>query len=550
LDLKAIARLRRFKDIVLTLFRYGLDDVVDRLELPGKRILAKIHPDVEEMTTWERIRRTLEDLGPTFVKCGQLLSLRPDLIPMPLVLELRKLQDDVPPVRFELIRPMIERELERPLGEVFFHFDSKPMAAASLAQVHRAMLKEGREVVAVKVQRPGVRGVVEKDLMILETIGGQLHRRMEAIRPYDLPAIVSEIKRSLFQELDFTREARHMKIARQNLSQMPEIRVPKVYGDYSTEQVLTMELIQGTRLKEAELKDPMERHRVATLLIRFTLIQVLVYGFFHADPHPGNILLLDSGKVCILDWGMVGRLPRESRYALTELIQAVVEKDAERISWLLSQFVTMEGAPDLRALQRDILDIIDSFHGVPLSQIHVGHLLMDVTSVLQNYRIRPPADMALMAKALMTAEGTARELYPELDVVSEAEPLVKQVIGERWQPHAIWDSLKRSFWRFALLQRNIPTRLEHIVETIDKGELTIRFRHENLDGLRKTLESITNRITFGIIIAALIIGSSMIITTGVKPLLFGLPALGVIGYLVSAVLGLWLIFNIIRKRKF
>ena len=549
MDVKAIARLKRFKDIVLTLFRYGLDDVVDRLDFPGKRILARIHPGVEEMTTWERIRRTLEDLGPTFVKFGQILSLRPDLIPRPLVLELRKLQDEVPPVPIELIKPVVERELERPLEDVFSHFDSRPMAAASLAQVHRAMLKEGRQVVAVKVQRPGIRDVVEKDLMILETIAGQLHRRMEATRLYDLPAIVSEIKKSLFQELDFSREARHMKIARLNLSDMAEIRIPKVYEAYSTEQVLTMELIQGTRLKEAELKDSQDRHRLATLIVRFTLIQILVHGFFHADPHPGNILLLDAGKVCFLDWGMVGRLPREARYALTELIQAVVEKDAEKVSWLLSQFVIMEGRPDSRALQRDILDIIDSFHGMPLAQINIGQLLMDVTSVLQHHRIRPPADMALMAKALMTAEGTARDLYPELDVVSEAEPLVKQVILERWQPHAVWDSLKRSFWRFMLLQKNMPTRLEHIVETIDKGDLSIRFRHENLEGLRKTLEGITNRLTFGIIIAALIIGSSMIITTGVKPFLFGFPALGVIGYLVSALLGLWLIFNIIRRRK-
>lgn len=549
MDIKTIARVGRFKDIVLTLFRYGLDDVVDRLELPGKKILARIHPGVEEMTTWERIRHTLEDLGPTFVKFGQILSLRPDLIPGPLVLELRKLQDQVPPVSFEAIKGVLEKELDRPLEEVFSHFDHQPMAAASLAQVHRAVLKEDRQVVAVKVQRPGIRSVVEKDLMILETIAGQLHRRMEPTRIYDLPGIVTEIKKTLFRELDFTREARHMKIARLNLAEMPEIRVPRVYDPYCTERVLTMELVQGTRLNNLDIEDPEERHRLASLGLRCTLRQILVHGFFHADPHPGNILLLDSGKLCLLDWGMVGRLPREARYALTELIQAVVEKDSERVVWLLSEFAQMARETDLRALQRDILDIIDSFHGVPLAKIRIGQLLMDATSVLQHHRIRPPADMALMAKAVMTAEGTARDLYPDLDVIAEAEPLLKQVAAERWQPREVWQSIRRALFRLALLQKNLPPRVERIIEAIDKGDLSIRFRHENLEGLRKTLESITNRLTFGIIIAALIIGSSMIITTGVRPLLFGFPALGVIGYLVSALLGLWLIFNIIRRRK-
>lgn len=271
MDIKTITHLVRFKDIIVALFKYGLDDVVERLDIPGKVLIERISRVDKKMSTWERIRHTLEDLGPTFIKFGQLMSLRPDLIPYPLILELRKLQDEVPPVNFSEIREMVENNLRRPIEDVFSSFDEESIAAASLAQVHKAVLREGNHLVAVKVQRPKIRRVIEMDLYIMDIIARQLTKRVEGTQIYDFPNLVKEIKIALRRELDFTREARNMKIFQGNFASTSEIHMPKLYDKYCTEQVLTMELLQGTKLKEMEMGALSERATLARRLLNFTL---------------------------------------------------------------------------------------------------------------------------------------------------------------------------------------------------------------------------------------------------------------------------------------
>jgi ubiquinone biosynthesis protein len=251
-----------------------------------------------------------------------------------------------------------------------------------------------------------------------------------------------------------------------------------------------------------------------------------------------------------MDWGMVGRLTRRTRYELIDLINAVVDKDSEKIKEILINLTQADGRAIPRVLERQILDILDIYHSLPIQELNLGQLLLDISTMLRENRLKLPVDLAIMIKALITAEGTAREIYPDLNVVEEAKPYVRRLAMERWNPKVVWSDLRRSISTLFNLQRELPQRLRQIVEKIDRGELNIRFQHANLGGLRSTLENITNRLTFAVIIGALIIGSSMIITTGVKPLLFGFPALGIIGYLVSGVLGLWLVINIIRSRKF
>ncbi len=550
MDLRAVMHLRRFKDIVVTLFRYGFDDVVERLDLPGKVLFEKIRKVDREMTTWQRIRSMLDDLGPTYIKFGQIMSLRPDLIPHPLILELRKLQDEVAPVDYEVVRELVEKNLQRPITEIFSNFEEKPLAAASLAQVHRAVLRDGRQEVAVKVQRPRIRHVIGTDLYLLEMIAKQLDDRMETAQTWDLPNLVQEVKKTLLRELDFTREARHMKICRNNLDESQKVYIPQVYESCSTERVLAMELVQGTKMKDLALDHQIDREVLAKEGLRLTVKQILEDGFFHADPHPGNLMILDDNILCLLDWGMVGRLTRRTRYELIDLINAVVDKDSERILMILINLTQADGSVISRRMEREILDILDIYHSLPIQELNLGQLLLDITTMLRENRLKVPGDLAIMIKALLTAEGTARQLYPELNVIAEAEPYVKRLALERWKPLVLWQDLRRNMYNFISLQRQLPRRLNQIIEKVDRGELNIRFQHENLGGIRSTLENITNRLTFGIIIAALIVASSMIITTGVKPLLFGFPALGIIGYLVSGVLGLWLVFNIIRSRKF
>jgi ubiquinone biosynthesis protein len=492
----------------------------------------------------------LVDLGPTYIKFGQIMSLRPDLIPRPLILELRKLQDEVAPVKYQEIQEVVEKSLQRSLSEIFSFFDDEPLAAASLAQVHRAVLRENNEVVAVKVQRPRIRQIIEPDLYILKLIAGQLHGRMEWSKIYDLPKLAEEVRKTLLRELDFTREARHMKICRNNFSEVEEVYIPRLYEPYCSEHVLTMELVEGIKMKELGDDDELDRELLARRGLRLTVKQVLEDGFFHADPHPGNVMILKDNVFCLMDWGMVGRLTRRTRYELIDLINGVVDKDSERIEEILLDLARADGSRPERSMEREILDILDIYHSLPIQNLNLGQLLLDITTMLRENNLRVPADLAVMIKALITAEGTARELYPELNVVEEAKPFVKQLAMERWKPQVLWRDLRRNFSTLFTLQKELPTRFRQIIEKIDRGELNIRFQHANLGGLRNTLENITNRLTLGIIIAALIVASSMIITTGVKPLLFGFPALGIIGYIVSGVLGLWLVVNIIRSRKF
>lgn len=550
MEVKAFMHVGRFKDIVLILLKYGFDDVVDRLDFPAKSLLERIHPIDTQMSTWERIRRALEDLGPTFVKFGQMLSLRPDLLPYALIIELRRLQDNVAPVPFDAIRQLVADNLKKPLEDVFIHFDQVPMAAASMAQVHRGVLRDTRQVVAVKVQRPHIRQIIAKDLYILEAIARELHERSEDLRIYTLPKLVRELKRTMFRELDFTLEARNIKIVAANFRDDPEVRMPAVFEAYCTRQMLTMELIRGTRLQDLVAAGTVDGKELARRGIRVIVKQILLDGFFHADPHPGNILVQENGVLCLLDWGMVGRLTRETRFQLIDLISAIVEKDSERVMEILIQLSQRTTVPNEAYLQREILDILDVYHSVSLKHLDLGQLLLELTGLLREHRLQLPTDLAVMIRALVTAEGTARQIYPDLNVVEEAEGYVKALAMERWKPAEIMRNLRRTLRHMGVLYRQLPMRVSQIVEKVERGELSVHFQHENLGDFRRSIENSSNRLTLGIIIAAMIIGSSMVITTGVEPFLFGFPAFGILGYMISGVLGLWLVFNIIRSRKY
>jgi len=549
-DLKTLTSLGRFKEIVVVLIKYGFEDLIDRLEIPGIKLIRKISRTDQGMGTFERIRHALEELGPTFVKFGQIMSLRPDLLPPGLIDELSRLQDDVAAVDITNIQEVVEKSTGRPLRETFSIFDAEPLAAASISQVHRAVIKKDGRIAAVKVQRPGIRSKMNTDLDILAFVAERLHERMEELRSFDLPNLVRLIKRMLLRELDFKREARNMKIASIYAGEDSEIRIPSVYESYCTERMLVMEHIQGTKLKNVEPGSLSDPESLAKQGLHAAIHQILEDGFFHADPHPGNVLITADERICLVDWGMTGRLSERDRQGLIYLLKSVLDKDSEAMVHALLRIGRTEGAIDQRALERELLDILDSHYAVPIKDMAIGQLLMEITELLRTYRLWLPPDLVIMMKALVTAEGTARHIYPDLNVVEEARGDISSLAIERFSPESIWRSLRFAFSQFLGIQREFPSRLESILTKADQGGLTVGFRHENLSGLRNTLDNITNRLTFGIIIAAMIIGSSMIITTGIGPLLFGFPALGVIGYLISGVIGLWLIFNIIRQKKY
>lgn len=550
MDFKTISRLNRFKDIIFILIKYGFGDVITRLDLQEKFLPLKIRrTSTARYSTWERIRMAVEELGPTFVKLGQLLSLRPDLVPAPLIHELSKLQDAVPAEDFKKIKKQIEESLDRPLQEVFSEFETQPLAAASLAQVHRAQLAVNQEVVAVKVQRPGIRTTINNDLNILAGLAKRVHERVESLQVYDLPLLVQEIRRLLEQELDFEKEGRNIRLAQANALDNPSLRLPRVFMDVSSPRLLVMELVQGRKLKDIQTIPDQEKILLARNGIQVSLKQILQDGFFHADPHPGNILILEQGKFCLLDWGMVGRLTPSTRFKLITLIEALVDKDSETVLNVLLALSSQDKTVQKEILHREIMDILDDFHSVPLKDLNLGHLLSDMTQIFQQHRIRLRSELAIMIKALVTSEGTARFLYPDLNIVAEAEPFVRELALQKYAPKNIWRHIKNNLSSFWQMQQEFPWQVNQILAKMERGELSIGFEHKKLEGLRQTMNHIANRLTLGLITAAMIIGSSMIITTGVEPLLFGYPALGLVGYLLSACVAVWLMIDILRKRK-
>lgn len=550
MDIKSLSNLGRFKDIVFILLKYGFEDLVDRLELPGRNA-ATARQVAAGLGSYERLRMAFEELGPTFVKMGQIMSLRPDLLPPGLIVELEKLQDDVTEVTFSKARKVIDDNLGSPLESVFPVFDPDPIAAASLSQVYRAALSLNGPAVAVKVQRPNIRHTMETDLNIFSAVARRIHQQFEEMRVYDLPELVRVTRRTLMRELDFQREARYLRIAKSNMAQQPGIYIPEVYEAHCTPQLLVMEFIEGKRLKQIALDAIGDRRLLARVGLRAGVKQIFEDGFFHADPHPGNLILMDDGRCCLVDWGMVGRLTIGDRYDLVDMIRAIADRDAQALlDIVLKVAVHKEDEINTRSLERELMEIIDLYATVPIKDLNLGNLLLDITETMREHSLGIRPDMATMIKAFITLEGVARWLHPQLDAISEAEPYIRRIAAKRHSPKSIWRSLNSTLADIFTMRGGLPRRLAKIVQKLEHGKLHIRFEHENLTGLQDTFHNVANRLTLGVIIGALIIGSSMIITTGVRPYLFGYPAFGIIGYTVSAVLGLWLVFNIIRSRNY
>ncbi|MEX1327027.1 MAG: AarF/UbiB family protein [Desulfobacterales bacterium] len=550
MDFSTFAKLSRFKDIISTLLKYGLDEAVQRLNFPGAKLIKRIHPVEREMGIYERIRCVLEDLGPTFVKFGQIMSLRPDLLPSELLFELSKLQDEVPPVETSKIRTVVEKSLGQSIENVFSVFDNEPIAAASISQVHRAVLRKEGSIVVAKVQRPGIRKKIQADLDILESVADRLHENSDDLRTYDLPNLVSVVRRNLIREIDFRIEAQNLRIAR-SFALQTDVYIPEVHHEYCSEQMLVMEYVQGEKIKDIDPGDEFDAQGLAKQGLNAAIKQILEDGFFNADPHPGNLLVTADMQLCIIDWGMVGHLTERDRYELIDLLKSVVDKDSDALVHVLLRLSKFDGEViEYRALERELLYILNTYFAVPIRDVNIGQLLMAIVTLLRNYHLHLPPDLVIMVKALVTAEGTARLVYPELDVVSEAKSYVSRLAEQRFKPENLWRSFQTTFSSIWTSQRDIPRQLLHILSKLESGELGLHFHLDKLERLVNTLENSSNRLTTGIIVAALIMGSSMIITTGVGPFIFGFPVLGVIGYLISTVMGLWLVITILRAKKY
>ncbi|MFO7913849.1 MAG: AarF/UbiB family protein [Desulfotignum sp.] len=463
MELKTLTNLGRLKDIAVVLVKYGFGDLLQRLDLPIKDWVHDIAPKIDtEADVFERIRLAIEELGPTFVKVGQILSMRPDILPVPLIRELSKLQDAVGPIPFKQVKEVLEKEFDTSLESLFSSFDPEPVAAASLSQVHKAVHRSEARVLAVKVRRPGIAKVVKNDLNILETLAQKCHDNIDTLRMYDLPGIVESSRRTLLREIDFSREARYIQIAKSKIEQESDIVIPEVFTEYSTPKVLVIAFISGTKITP-DLEFPQDqRKRLAGIGLRSAILQILDHGFFHADPHPGNMVITRDHRLCLMDWGMVGRLTVDEKNELLFLIRAAVDKDSRKLTETLLNIAIAQKPINARQLEKDVMDIMDVYMSLSLKEIQVGRLLEDLVQILKTHELRLPPDMSIVVKAVITVEGTARMLYPDLDVISASRPHVRKLVAQRYSKQYLWQRLRHNLSSMWGLQKHLPATLSAI----------------------------------------------------------------------------------------
>jgi len=540
-----LANAVRAKEIAVVCVRHGFVEVVEQIGTPDawwRRFVPALR---EPRSTVERIRLAAEELGPTFVKFGQLLSMRPDLVPQDLVFELRKLQDAVQPLPFAKMREVLRTELDAEPAEVFSEFCETPVASASLAQVYRARLKADEREVAVKLQRPDLQRIVEADLDLIAFFAERIHHFIPRLRPFDLPAIVAEIRSGFLQELDFRHEARNQQYFNAQNPSRDRIFAPEVIGPLTSRRMLVMEWIDGRRVEDPQLP-PADTKLLAEAGATSLLHQILITGFFHADPHAGNVLITPDKRLCLLDWGLAGNLTRRLRYALADLFIAAAAHDAEQVVQIGMSLAGPGAKPDHRTMEKEVTIALRENFNFAIGGELPGRLILRVIEIFGRNGISLSRDYALMAKSVLSIEEIGRKLDPAFDLRTVARPVLRQLHRERWSPRALAGKtrtfLASAFGRLG----DLPSELDRLLLRLEHDDLTVNFQHRGLEGLNEALRAASNRIALGLIIGALIIGSSQIVTTGIKPHLFGYPALGIVGYVLSALLGLWVIWDIFR----
>ncbi|MBI4377518.1 MAG: 2-polyprenylphenol 6-hydroxylase [Nitrospinae bacterium] len=554
---KTYHNIQRLRNIANVLIKHGFGRLVDQLNLQryislGKRLITfkKYETEREVYTVPERLRLAFEELGPTFIKLGQVLSSRPDLVPYDFANEFKKLQDAVPPFPASVAKKHIEEELHIPIHEIFSSFDEIPSAAASIAQVHNATLITGEKVI-VKVQRPGLRQMLDSDISILFYLANLVERYLPHGKFYNPTGIVEEFSKTIKRELNFNMEGSNAARFKRNFEGDDTVYIPDVYWKYTTKDVLTMERIEGIPIYEIKRLEEAgyDKRLIAKNGINAFLRQILEFGFFHADPHPGNFIIMENNKIGIVDFGMIGRIDEDSMESIANTFLSFVELDCNVLVREYIRLGLLSEDIDVKAFKSDLRDLIEPYHGKALRHIQAGKVFNDILQLAINYKARVPNDLILLGKALLTIEGLAMELDPDITVIEEAKPFAKNLIRKRLSPAYQVTKVYKTICDLSDVLKEIPGQFSHVLRKVMKDKLKIEFVHSGLDRLIRDMDKSSNRLSFAIIISAIVIGSSVVMLSGKEPLLFGFPMIGVIGYIVALVLGLWLAISILRSGR-
>jgi ubiquinone biosynthesis protein len=548
--LETLRDIPRLREIGGILIRHGLGHVAQRLRLPGVRWWRRRHPVPEAviLSLPERLRMIFEELGPTFVKFGQILSIRRDLLPVEYVEEFEKLQDAVPPFSFAEVAQLIQAEFGREVKEVFEEFATEPLASASIAQAHLGRIKTGQEVI-VKVQRPQIRPMIVRDLALMDHLARLLVRYIPEIRRYDPVGLVEQFRKNILHELDFRREGRSADQLRRNLQEMTGIAIPRVFWEYSTARVLTTEYIVGRALRDVASLPAEDRYRIAANLYKAFLKQIFEDGFFHGDPHPGNLLFLGDGTIYLLDCGIVGRVSQERLAGLGSIFLAIMERDVEA---LLDECIALGLMPadmERQVLQYELDDFLAEYLDLPLQEVSLGHLLETLFELGRKHRFRVAANLALLGKTLLTLESVIRTLDPAFALVQEARWEVERLVRSRFSPEALFTTGWRTTRRLYHLAQRLPQRLERVLQRAEEGRVRVELMPGTEAHVLHQWEVMWHRAIRGAMVCALIIAGSLLVQAHIGPLIGGISVAGLLGYGLALALALPLVRTLGRRER-
>ncbi len=545
----------RLRQILEVLLAEGFGFVVVRMNLHKlirlpKRLRRSLTAAPSAVTFPEQIRRVVEELGPTFIKFGQMLATRPDVLPATYVREFSQLQDHVAPLAFNDIKPVLEAELGRPFDEAFASFDPEPLASASLAQVYAAVL-HGGEAVVVKVQRPGIREVVRTDVEILRYLAVKLDERFPELRPIQPRELVGEFAVTIKRELDFSSEAGNTDRLRKNLESFEGARAPRVFWEYTTDRLLVVERFEGVRADDVRaIEDAgLERAALARRLVECFMKQVFVDGFYHADPHPGNVLVAPGGEILLVDCGAMGYLTADHLNSLGGFLLAFSEGNYERVA---TEVLRLGGADELLDINRfksDAAAVVARYYAMPLRYMRIGTMIEEITVLAYRNGVRLPRELVLLAKTIVLIENLARTLDPNLRLVDIAAPFARDLVKKRYSPVSLTKSFAYGVSDLNYYLNEVPRDVSVLIKKLLRGNVKFGLDHLGLSDAIGELDRSMNRLSFAVVVASIVVGSALIFASGIGPHAYGYPILGVVGFVFAGLLGLSLVFAILRSGR-
>src|SRR4051794_33095894 len=535
--------LGRLSEIAQVAVRHGFGYALD-----GRKAT---YAETGSTARGRHLREMLDELGPTFVKFGQLLSTRPDIVPPDIIAELRSLQDDVRPFPFADVERVIREELGQPIERLYLEFDEIPMAAASIGQVHRAVLPNGRRVV-VKVQRPRAPQQIDKDIPLLYELARFLRERVGALNFIDTNDLVDEFARSIRQELDYRQEGRNADAFRANFAGHPHVAVPRVYWSYSRARVLTMEQLDGVQLSDLVLDEwtVEQRRRLAYLVADAWMTMIFQHGFFHGDPHPANILVLAPERIGLVDFGLCGKLTERDMSKLTRLFIDAMNENVEALPKRLSDLGVRYPPEREEELVSELHALYARYYGATLREIDPLQIIREAFALIYGMNIRLPTRFVLLDKAIATVGAVGVDLYPDFNVFEVAKPHARALMIERFTPRRVIGRARREAWQLATITAELPYQIHDTLEQVRDGRIEVGFVHKGLDDFLHRLDAVMNRLVIALVVTGGLIGSSLIgifATSG--PHLLGVHVLSVVGFVVSGVLGIWLMWGVIRSGR-